>query len=59
MNYVNHLITTKKNVVNVIVDILLLMENVLLLKLNQILKLVIVMFIIWIINVFNALIDTI
>lgn len=59
MIYVNHLITTKKNVQNVIVDILLLMVNVLLLKLNKILKLVIVMFIIWIINVFNALIGII
>lgn len=43
MIYVNHLITTKKNVQNAIVDILLLMGNVLLHKLKQILKLVIVM----------------
>lgn len=59
MIYVNHLTTTKKNVQNVIVDILLLMGNVLLHKLKQILKLVIVMCTIWIVSVYNALIDTI
>ena len=59
MIYVNHLTTTKKNVQNVIVDILLLMGNVLLHKLKQILKLVIVMCTIWIVSVYNALIDSI